>query len=167
MVTYDQARENDTGTVYGIYDEHGDLIGSIVIEDPTPAPQNRGVVTAFTKGQRVRAVRDTESWYGTSIPKGTEATVTDPEPDSDGDIYATFSAGEVGHISLTVKASDFEPVEDTPAPLDPATEFVTVENVPFDGLRSGDVIQSGHSKAGTVNVRRRSTQPATESGPVS
>lgn len=32
---------------------------------------------------------------------------------------------------------------------------VIVENVPFGELRSGDVVQSGYSKAGTVNVERK------------
>lgn len=34
-----------------------------------------------------------------------------------------------------------------------------VENVPFSSLRSGDVIQAGYSKVGTVNVEREVPDP--------
>ena len=105
----------------------------------------------FSNGDRVRAVRATESLYGVPIPAGAEGTVggDDFTPVRPG--YATVRLPGVESYELLVREDDLERVK----PREPGADVrLTVEKtVGAAEVRRGDVVLTDVN-AGLVRVRR-------------
>jgi hypothetical protein len=91
-------------------------------------------VNPFTKGKKVRAIRDTESRGGNAdIGAGAVLEVSHTSDDS-GHLFNAWHPNGIDVYALA--KDDFEPVDATPAPLDPskvkAGDTVTVRVEEFD-----------------------------------
>lgn len=107
----------------------------------------------FTKGQKVRAIRDTQSFGGNAdIGKGAVLEVSTEHGDQ-GELFNAWQPNGVDHYALA--KDDFEPADATPAPLDPskvkAGDTVAV-HVSCEGCPDYDVTGEVYHYAQTLAV---------------
>lgn len=80
-------------------------------------------MSTFTKGRKVRALRDTES-YGAGVPiKKGEVLEVSATSDVDGQLFNAWRP-DVPFLHIALAKDDFETADATPAPLDPKSVHV-------------------------------------------